>query len=133
MATLNLSGRSFREEVTEYETWLRTVHAEDGLSWGRVAVCERPFGDDFPQGELRDSTAEDLDGFEERFREVLASSAGGWVNLEAVTISGEVLIVAVVWRSEPGERRSRPVSVNYSGFSQEEAERLGRAATAPAR
>lgn len=76
---------------------------------GRVAVCERPLGRNCPHGELLDSSTENLDGYEERFREVLASSGADWVNLEAVTISEDVLIVALVWRCELGEERLQPV------------------------
>jgi hypothetical protein len=68
-------------------------------------------------------TAE-LDGFERRFSEILATSAGGWVNLEPETVADGVLIVAVVWRPEPAGHRTLPVSVNRSGFTAAEVKRL---------
>jgi hypothetical protein len=64
-------------------------------------------------------------------RVLLASSTGGWVNLEAVTIANDVLIVGLVWRSEPEELRDSPVSVNYGGLMNDELERLALAAKLP--
>jgi hypothetical protein len=45
-----------------------------------------------PGGEVRD-----LDRYEERFEQVLASVNRGWVNLSATTIREAMLIVAVEW------------------------------------
>ena len=131
MPALDSLGLSFRDEVSEYERWLRTAGAEQGLSWQRVAVFERPFSFqllegvyvEFQQDWVAGSEIEDLEAYEGRFREVLASSTG-WVNLDAVTIANDVLIVGLVWRPNTEERRNSPVSVNYSGLTNGELERL---------
>jgi hypothetical protein len=128
--SLSLSGRSFREEVTEFERWLRDHYAEQRLSWRRAAVLERPFGPDYEDERSHGTEIHDFDGFETRFREILASSAGGWVNLEAVTIRADTLIVALVWRPDDGTR-TRPVSVNYSGLTRSELERLAGSDSSP--
>jgi len=123
VSNLNLSGKSFREELATYEGWLREVHREHGLLWERVAVYERP---DLEHREWRPGTEEkDLAAYEERFSDVLASATRGWVNLAATTICDGTLIVAVEWVPDPeGRHRDRPVSVNRSGFARGEIERL---------
>jgi hypothetical protein len=118
MRGLNSSGRSFREEVAEFERWLRDQYAEHRLSWQRPAVFERPFGPDYEEEWIRGTEIHDFDGFEARFRDILASSAGGWVNLEAVTIRDDTPIIALVWRLAVGTR-TQPVSVNYGGLARE--------------
>jgi len=121
-----LSVRSFREEISEYDRWLRGALEPAGLSWRQVAVIERPVGT--PDGWIAGSEIDDLQAYEARFSEVLAAAAG-WVNLEAVTIHNDRVIVSIVWREASAEEQSAPVSVNYSGFDAEEAERLVVAAT----
>lgn len=66
--------------------------------------------------------------FEERFEEILSSAPRGWVNLTAVTVHEETLVVAFVFFSEPDggyDAHDGPVSVNWSGFTCAELERLG--------
>lgn len=48
-----------------------------------------------------------------------------------MTIANDVLIVGLVWRSEPEELRDSPVSVNYGGLMNDELERLALAAKLP--
>ena len=124
MATLNVSGRTFREEFEAYERWLRATVKNAGLSWQRAAVFERPFGPSDGRRWTPGTELGDLDSFEERFRDILASSDGGWVNLEAETIFNGLLIVALVWRPLAVGYRTLPVSVNHSGFAAAEAARL---------
>ena len=65
--------------------------------------------------------------FEERFEEILSSVRRDWVNLTAVTVHKQTLVVAFEFFSEPDGRydvHDGPVSVNWSGFSQGELERV---------
>ena len=119
---LNRSGRSFGEELAAFETHLRTAYAEDGLSWQRLAVSERPPGRrEWQPG----SEIYELDAYEERFAEILTTVDRGWVHLSAETISEGTLIAAVDWIPSPdGRRRELPVSVNGSGLIVKEIERL---------
>src|SRR5207249_579743 len=123
--TLNMSGRTFREEFEDFERWLRDSVRDAGLSWQRAAVYERPFGPAYERGWIPGRETANLDSFEDRFGEILATSEGGWVNFEVETVADDVLIVAVVWRPAPeGQRRTLPVSVNRSGFARAELELL---------
>lgn len=118
---LSRSGRGFCEELAAYEEWLRSIYREADFAWRRVSVVER-------RHDLKSNGREtqDLRGFETRFAAILQSTTHGWVNLSAVTIRGDMLVVAVEWAGDDDGGRSsgQQVSVNWSGFQQREVERL---------
>jgi hypothetical protein len=124
--TLNRSGMTFAEEICEYESWMRNTLAESGLSWERVAVCERPLTADYREWQPGDKLTTRPALSESRFAEVLSSATRGWVNLTGVTIDGETLIVALEWYPSPDSEvlPGQAVYVNYSGLRAGEIDRL---------
>lgn len=125
--TLNVSGRSFEEELAAYLTWLRDLPDMRDLSWTRVVVVENDFlrrgGEpEPPEPSSFDVSARGARAFESRFERILASAARGWVNLRAKTIVDDVLVVEIEWAGEGG--RDKPVFVNWGGMMRGEIDRL---------
>ncbi len=124
-ADLNASGRTFVAEVRAFVAWLRE-HA-DGVEWDDVVVQLNPFAEVFAFGDDRLPagrrwTPEEL---EPHAWKVLSTAQRGWANLTGKTVEDGTLVVEVEWiPEEPG--RTRPVSVNYSGISRGDLDRLRR-------
>ncbi len=124
----NRSGRSLVEELGAFEAWLRSVDNVRELSWRHIGIVEWDLSTHPNLGTWRlgDQIHSPLD-FEDRFEEILSSVQRDWVNLTAVTVHEETLVVAFEFFSEPagGEYvHDGSVSVNWSGFSQAEFNRL---------
>ena len=134
-ARLNRSGRNLDDELGEYLLWLEPTLAKVGLTWEEVVVAERDESTAWRDYVSGDGASFDLPrgravapaDFAARFRAILNEAARGWVNLTADTIKDGRLIVVVEWCSEPkrvGSEPSRPIWVNWSGLSFQEAARL---------
>ena len=88
-----------------------------GLQWERLVLVDEPL----PGDETRlDATALPPEEFEPTWRAIVAEGTRDWVNLSAVGVRAEELLVAVEHVREPLDgRRFRPesISVNLSGPS----------------
>jgi hypothetical protein len=123
---LNRSGRTFAEEIGEYEAWVRGTLAGSGLSWDRVAVCERSLSAHEREWQPGDTLTTVPALSESRFAEILASATKGWANFTGVTIDDGTLIVALEWYPSPDGALAEgdAVYVNYSGIDTGEIDRL---------
>ncbi len=105
--TLNVSGRSFGEELAAYLTLLRDLPDMRDLSCTRVVVVENDFlSAEETEPPSFDVSARGARAFKPRFEQILASAARGWVNLTA-KMRGEIDRLRPRWWRRPIRRRRR--------------------------
>lgn len=109
-----LNQPELADEVSKLEAWLRAVDPPSLSPWRSVRVIEVLLG---PRHPTDWDAAVSVPEFEPRWAVITSTVDRYWVNLSAVGVREETLIVTVEWHApvDSSHRRTWPLSVNFSG------------------
>lgn len=113
----DLTGDRADQPLAHHLARLARFLSGSGLRWNRVGLVDEPLPGDETQ---LDAVALTLDEFQPMWEGIVAAGARDWVNLHAVGVRDDELLVAVEHFSEPLGARPVPldnISVNLSGPS----------------